>query len=265
MFKNKEYIYAVYIEQSFSKAAKRLYVSQPCLSAMVKKVETKIGVPIFNRNTSPVQLTKVGSAYINYIEKIMQYEHEFETYLTDIRGLKSGEISIGACNIISSFILPKIVTQFSKIHPLIKVNLYEGNIDSLNEKLHKGTLDVILDNYPIDESVYFTVPLFYESLYVVISQPLCKKIEDQYLSRSMTSRQVLSKTTDKKSNKSVPFSIFHNIPFIILRKGNDTRIRYDQLCMDFNIQPPIILEVDQLSTAYNICSNELSATLVVTH
>ncbi|WP_432748882.1 LysR family transcriptional regulator substrate-binding protein [Pectinatus frisingensis] len=169
---------------------------------------------------------------------------------------------MGACNIISSFVLPKIVTHFSRVHPLIKVNLYEGNIDLLNEKLHNGTLDLILDNYPIDESVYFTVPLFQESLYVAMSQALCKKIENKYLVNSMTSKQLLSESPDEKSNKAVPFSIFHNTPFIILRKGNDTRIRYDQLCVDFNIHPPIILEVDQLSTAYNICSNHFGVTLV---
>ena len=50
MFQNMEYVYEVYKEKSFSKAAKNLYVTQPCLSAMVKKVENKLGVPIFNRN-----------------------------------------------------------------------------------------------------------------------------------------------------------------------------------------------------------------------
>lgn len=57
----KEYIYAVYQEKSFSKAAKKLYVSQPWLSATVKKVEQELDVRLFDRSTTPISLTEVFS------------------------------------------------------------------------------------------------------------------------------------------------------------------------------------------------------------
>ncbi len=60
MFTNKHYIIAIYEEGSFSKAAKRLYISQPSLSASVKRIEDKIAVPLFDRSTSPVSLTEAG-------------------------------------------------------------------------------------------------------------------------------------------------------------------------------------------------------------
>ena len=56
-FANMEYVYEVYKEGSFSKAASNLYISQPALSATVKKVEKKIGMPLFDRSTVTVQLT----------------------------------------------------------------------------------------------------------------------------------------------------------------------------------------------------------------
>ena len=58
MLRNMEYVYEVYKQGSFTKAAKSLYVSQPCLSALVKKTEEKLGFPIFNRNSNPLQLTE---------------------------------------------------------------------------------------------------------------------------------------------------------------------------------------------------------------
>ena len=64
MFRNMEYIYAVYRAGSFSAAAKELYITQPCLSAMVKKTEMQLGVPIFDRNTKPLRLTEYGVQYI---------------------------------------------------------------------------------------------------------------------------------------------------------------------------------------------------------
>ena len=60
MFQGMEYIYEVYKEKSFSKAAAALFISQPSLSANVKRVENRIGYPIFDRSTKPLQLTEVG-------------------------------------------------------------------------------------------------------------------------------------------------------------------------------------------------------------
>ena len=68
MFTWKKYIYEVYREKSFSKAAQNLYISQPSLSARVKKVEKEIGFPLFDRSTSPLQLTEVGEVYIKAAE-----------------------------------------------------------------------------------------------------------------------------------------------------------------------------------------------------
>ena len=53
MLKDIEYIYAVYQERSFSKAARRLFISQPSLSAAVKRIENELGLPLFNRSTNP--------------------------------------------------------------------------------------------------------------------------------------------------------------------------------------------------------------------
>ena len=60
MFTGKKYIYEVYKEKSFSKAAQNLYISQPSLSARIKKIEDQIGVPLFDRSTSPLKLTEIG-------------------------------------------------------------------------------------------------------------------------------------------------------------------------------------------------------------
>lgn len=74
MLKNMDYVYAVYLNQSFSKAAKALYISQPALSAAIKKVEVEVGTPLFDRGTNPISLTEAGQYYIDSIENIMQIE-----------------------------------------------------------------------------------------------------------------------------------------------------------------------------------------------
>ena len=67
MFKGMEYVYEVYREHSFSKAAQNLYVSQPSLSATIKRIENRIGFPIFDRSTTPIRLTECGEEYIKAV------------------------------------------------------------------------------------------------------------------------------------------------------------------------------------------------------
>ena len=64
LYNGMEYIYTVYKERSFTKAAKKLFISQPSLSASVKHIEEKVGYPIFDRGTKPISLTECGRKYI---------------------------------------------------------------------------------------------------------------------------------------------------------------------------------------------------------
>ena len=83
MFHGKEYVYEVYKEKSFSRAAQNLYISQPALSAAIKKIEARIGCCIFDRSTNPVQLTESGAEYVKAVEKIMDIENRFENHLNN--------------------------------------------------------------------------------------------------------------------------------------------------------------------------------------
>ena len=109
MFEAMNYVYEVYKEASFSKAAQNLYISQPSLSASIKREEDRIGVKIFNRNKSPIELTPPGKIYVEHVEKIMEIEEDFQRYIDDFQNLNRGSLSIGANNIYTSFLLPQIV------------------------------------------------------------------------------------------------------------------------------------------------------------
>ena len=85
----KEYIYAIYQEKSFSKAAKKLYVSQPWLSATVKKVEQQLQIPLFDRSTNPISLTDAGRYYIEQIERIMAIEEEMQRHFNEMRSVNN--------------------------------------------------------------------------------------------------------------------------------------------------------------------------------
>ena len=76
MFQGMEYVYEVYKEKSFSKAAKKMFISQPSLSATVKRVDEKVGYPIFDRSTKPLGLTELGRQYIQSVEQILSVQSD---------------------------------------------------------------------------------------------------------------------------------------------------------------------------------------------
>ena len=82
MLDYREYIYAVYQEQSFSKAALKLHVAQPWLSRTIKNEECKLKCLLFDRSTTPISLTEEGKYYISQIQKVMDIEKEMETHFS---------------------------------------------------------------------------------------------------------------------------------------------------------------------------------------
>ncbi len=90
MFQGMKYVYEVYKEKVFfSKAAASFFISQPSLSANVKRIENRIGSPIFDRSTKPLQLTEVGEHYIQAIEKIMDIENNLKKFYSRFRRFKN--------------------------------------------------------------------------------------------------------------------------------------------------------------------------------
>lgn len=112
MLNEMKYVYAVYQEKSFSKAARKLQVSQPALSKMVRKVEKDIGVIIFDRSTIPVTVTREGAFYIKSIEDIMFIQRNLKSYFMDLKNLNTGNLSLGGSSFFCSFVFPGLIGRF---------------------------------------------------------------------------------------------------------------------------------------------------------
>ena len=117
MFKKARYVCAIYREGSITRAAERLYVSQPCLSTAIKQLERELGFPLFERTSSSVKPTELGLEYIRVAEKIIALEDGFASRVRDVNSLEGGVLRVGGSNYVSSYILPKIVDKFSRLHP----------------------------------------------------------------------------------------------------------------------------------------------------
>lgn len=281
MFEGKKYIYEVYKTRNFSRAAENLYIAQPSLSAIVKKIETKLGAPIFDRSTSPLQLTECGERYIRCIEKLMDMENEFDNYLNDLEGLHTGHLSIGGSNLFVSYILPPVLTEFMKKYPGVEIDLIESNTKNLERMLFTGNLDFVIDNYPFPNTVYERHLFHTEELLLAVPASLASgslmggslaggslaggslaggslaagssTVGSMAVSSSAADREALLQkcrmtSEDIRNNRhleagaeTVSLKLFADAPFLLLRAGNDTRERSDRLLTQAGIHQPKVL------------------------
>ncbi len=247
MFRNYRYVYTLYEEGSFTKAAEKLFISQPSLSAAIKKTEEIIGAELFERRGNGVHLTDAGKAYISAAEKIISAENQFKCELCDIQGLESGQIVIGGSNYLSSYVLPKVINRFSELHPKIKISLVEANSHSLIELIEQEKVDIIMDNVaPSDKFVRYT--LLEESILICV--PKDAPINHGLEKHRILPDQIYEDVIDIETVPHVPPSVFKNEKFILLKPVYDMYYRAMELFTRHNIEPNVIFSVDQMNISY---------------
>ena len=260
MFTWKKYVYEVYKERSFTKAAQNLYISQPSLSARIKKIEEIIGEPLFDRSTTPLQLTEVGKVYIEAAEEITQIEQRVENYINDLAGLKTGNLAVGASTLFAAYVVPSLITQFNQKFPEVHIQLIEGNTAELEEMLGSNALDFVIDNYHYD-SILYNKELYCEEN-ILLAVPKHFSVNEELKEYQLSYENIKSKKYLSRKYPAVPLERFANLPFIMLTQGNDTRTRGDRLCRNVGFKPNIVLEFNQQSTAYMASSTQLGATFI---
>lgn len=260
MFVWKKYVYEVYKERSFTKAAQNLYISQPSLSARIKKIEEIIGEPLFDRSTTPLQLTEVGKVYIEAAEEITQIEQRVENYINDLAGLKTGNLAVGASTLFAAYVVPSLITQFNQKFPDVHIQLIEGNTAELEEMLGSNALDFVIDNYHYD-SILYNKELYCEEN-ILLAVPKHFAVNEELGMYQLSYKNIKNKNYLNQKYPAVPLGRFADLPFIMLTQGNDTRTRRDRLCRNVGFKPNIVLEFNQQSTAYMASSTQLGATFI---
>lgn len=260
MFVWKKYVYEVYKERSFTKAAQNLYISQPSLSARIKKIEEIIGEPLFDRSTTPLQLTEVGKVYIEAAEEITQIEQRVENYINDLAGLKTGNLAVGASTLFAAYVVPSLITQFNQKFPDVHIQLIEGNTAELEEMLGSNVLDFVIDNYHYD-SILYNKELYCEEN-ILLAVPKHFAVNEELGMYQLSYKNIKNKNYLNQKYPAVPLGRFADLPFIMLTQGNDTRTRGDRLCRNVGFKPNIVLEFNQQSTAYMASSTQLGATFI---
>jgi DNA-binding transcriptional LysR family regulator len=165
-------------EGSFSRAAERLYRTQPAISLGIRKLEDSLGQPLFVRGSRPVRLTDAGVLLKEYAERLLNLRDEVKKGLSELEGLKRGELSLGVNESSIHALLPAL-SKFREMHPGVQVRvhrMFSRDIphEVLNYRLDVGAISFV----PRDTQLQATEILKDElTLVVPLKHALAKRRE----------------------------------------------------------------------------------------
>lgn len=157
--RNLTYVIALAEEKNFSRAAERLYISQPALSKIISNLESELGTPLFDRNANPMRLTPAGEIYVRAARDIVRREESLYKEVQDLSDTVTGTIRVGCTLPISDSVMPLVLPSFIQKYPGVSVRLVEGSSRDRMADLTNGRIDAMIGgaNPGLREIETFTV------------------------------------------------------------------------------------------------------------
>ena len=169
-----DYFIVLAEEQSFTRAARRLMMTQQSLSAHVANLERELGVRLVNR-TVPLSLTFAGEVFLGYAQRLQSTHRELLQEFADIAGDERGLLAIGIGSTRGHMLLPAAIERFRRAHPRVDVLIREGENDEVIEDLRTGRVDMAVATVPEDMAGIETRPLRREQLVMLVSKRLLRE------------------------------------------------------------------------------------------
>jgi len=204
---------------SCTKAAEKLYITQPAVTAQVKLLEDACNLKLFKKKGRKIYLTDEGETLYNYVTKVFEYEKEIESVIEEMRALKRGVLRLGTTKAYARYFMPFLITSFREAFPHIKIHLDEGSsLDMIYSLLDLRNEVAVIARAEDNPRISF-IPFSHEEL-VLITGP------DHRLARK----------------RSVSVGDLEEEPIIMKEKGSGTRKLVNELFGKNGLSPNILME-----------------------
>lgn len=250
--KSFEYILCVNEYKSISKAAEKLFISQPTLSQHIQKLEKDLCIELFDRTSSPISLTYAGERFANYALKILNLEKQLLQELKDINELYTGRLTIGISSLQGNSLLPLILPKYKEIFPGVKVVIMEENARKLEELAEKGIVDIIILNLPIEsENLDYEILYLDQVLLAVPENLLPPSIDKSFINKN-----------NNFINERININELQDCYFLLQRPGHRVRQIADNIFKNANVKPNIYLESINVESLYKLTSKGMGITFM---
>ncbi|WP_199671554.1 hydrogen peroxide-inducible genes activator [Salinisphaera sp. Q1T1-3] len=164
------YLIALDKERHFGRAAKRAFVSQPTLSVAVKKLESELGVTVFERNRGEARVTPIGRRIIEQAYRVLGEVSALETVAEQGRDELKGALRLGVIYTVGPYLLPHLIPRLRESCPEMPLVIEENLTGNLTQQLRNNELDAVIVAMPYDVSGMALWPIYNEGFVVVMPQ-----------------------------------------------------------------------------------------------
>lgn len=238
--------YAVLLAESgsFSHTAEKQGITQPALSKHILSLEKELGVQLFDRTKSPVQLTAAGEYLIREAKELLYKEDMLLRSMDQFRLGDKGQLVIGITPFRSSYLIPDVVKKVREKFPGVTVKLVEGGSEQIRHDASEGKFDFAVVNLPVDETIMDVKPMEPDRLALVLSDEL------------------YSSHIELQGDDKLSFGQCSGLPFVVLGAGQEMRRLFDKLCASSGVSPDIVCEVNNIISAAEIAATGAAAALL---
>lgn len=236
------YFMIVAKEESISRAAQALMVSQQSLSEQIKRLEDIYGKLFLRRPR--FQLTPAGEALLCTAQQIFVLEQNLDVQIQEIREKKIGHLRMGIHSLRAMVLLPNVIEKYHSMFPSVKLTFYNDDTVTLEDMLRRGELDVFfgVDARQYNEFEYIT--LGEEQIYLVASEEFTRRYFNQ---ACVDSGDVLE------------ISEMRNIPFIFRHNKSNFQLKVNKVLDSLNIIPNDVITITDFSIQLMLVGKNIGA------
>ncbi len=259
MFEYANYIKTIAETGSFTKAAEKLYVTQPALSLVVKKIEKEIGKELFIRNKRNVLLTENGQLYLKAAEDVARIEDRFKDSLSAPDSGFVGKLRVGGAGICVNYVIPPIIQSLNNKYPNLQIEIADESLHTLRNLLLNQKIDLLVDS----EAGYANISharLFPNILLYAIPKIL---ISDSILfNKGMSAQEICEGKHTTPNAPKITLLDVYDIPYLSLLPENELYGKVETLFSHYGLRPDTLMQFNQQITSFRYAEQGFGAAFI---
>lgn len=232
---------------NYSKAAESLYISQPYLTQVIKRIEVELDCQIINRSELPYRLTEQGKIYYDYLGSLETAHSSMRRQITAMSDMNKQTIKIGILPSIGTYLIPLFLPQFLALYPDCQIELIEDFPENNERRLLKGEVDFLIGQNSSNLSPNLLAVSWGKHGYLAIIPKSCHLYQKDIAFIEQGSIAVEELLRQK---------------LVLTSKGSAIRAQVDHLLSIYKIKPDIVIESSEVGTVKRLAMEDVGITFV---
>ncbi|NPA91125.1 MAG: LysR family transcriptional regulator [Chloroflexi bacterium] len=226
-------------EENLTRAAERLYLTQPAVSQHIRALEKQMGVPLFYRSRRGMTLTPAGEALVDYAQRILRLTAEAHQAVLAASDKATGELYVGASPGAGPCLMPTWIKAFHEHYPKMFIHLKTGPTPTIVRALTRGDVEIAIVEGEVESTAFNITPLWDEEIVIVVGQ------RHAWWGRADINPEML-----------------RGQAFIVREQGSLTRLWEEKTLARFGITPRVVAEFDSPLTIKRAVQSGLGIALL---